>query len=140
MAKKISELTAATAPLDGTEQLEAVQSAASRSVPVSDIRNHAINDQTASYTAVLLDAWKWIRMDVAGANDFTIPPESSVAFPVGTTLRIRQVGAGQTTVVAGAGVTINSPETLKLLKQHSSALAVKVAADEWDLSGELEAV
>ena len=62
------------------------------------------NTQTASYTLVLGDAAKAIEMNVASANNLTVPPDSSVAFPVGTVLEVLQYGAGQTTIVAaGAG-------------------------------------
>jgi hypothetical protein len=92
----------------------------------------------ASYTLAIGDAAGYLRMDNAGANTVTVPPNSSVAFPVGTTIHIRQAGSGQTTVAAGSGVTITSPETLKLRKQHSAATVVKVATDAWEMMGDLE--
>lgn len=99
----------------------------------------SINTQTASYTLVSGDAEKYVRMNVGSANNLTVPPNSSVAFPTGTQVHVRQAGAGQTTVVAGSGVTINTPETLKLRKQQSTATLVKVATDTWELMGDLEA-
>lgn len=99
----------------------------------------AINTQTASYTLVIGDAEKYVRMNVASANNLTVPPNSSVSFATGTQIHVRQVGAGKTTIVAGSGVTINTPETLLLRKQKSSATLIKVATDEWDLMGDLEA-
>lgn len=99
-----------------------------------------LNTQTASYTLVLSDSYKYLRVDVATANNLTVPPNSSVAFSIGTQIHIRQIGVGQTTVVAGSGVTITTPETLKIRKQHSSVSLVKVATDTWDLLGDLEAL
>ena len=102
-----------------------------------------VNTQTASYTLVLADGKNtYVRMNVASANDLTVPPNASVAFPVGTVVTGRSVGAGQTTIVAGVGVTINAPNggTLVLTGQHSAFTLVKVAADEWDLTGDVEAV
>jgi len=100
-----------------------------------------LNNQTGtSYTLVLTDDSKYVRMNNAAANTLTVPLNSTVAFPIGTQMHIRQVGAGQTTL-AGAGspaVVINSSETLKLNKQHSTATLIKVATDEWDLLGDLE--
>lgn len=96
-----------------------------------------INNQTASYTAVLGDAGKLIRMNVASANNFTVPPHSSVAFPVGAVITVRQVGAGITTIVAGAGVTISSPSTLAIARQNGSVQLVQVANDAWDLMGDV---
>src|SRR5690606_19746147 len=98
-----------------------------------------VKSETGSYTLVLTDAGKWIRMNVASANDLTVPPNSSVAFPVGTEVHIEQAGAGQTTVVEDTGVTVNTSETLLLAKQFAVATLKKVAEDEWTLIGYLEA-
>jgi hypothetical protein len=62
-----------------------------------------------------------------------------VAFDNGTQIHVRQAGAGQTTIVAGSGVTITTPETLKLRKQHATATLVKISTDGWELMGDLEA-
>lgn len=99
----------------------------------------AINTKTTSYPLVLTDAEDAILMNVATANSLTVPPNSSVAFPVGTSILIAQKGAGLTTVVAGAGVTIRtrSPLTLALAGQYAQAALLKVATDEWYLSGDL---
>jgi hypothetical protein len=97
------------------------------------------NTQTASYTAVIADKDKLVEMNNASANNFTVPPNSSVAFEVGAQIRILQIGAGQTTVVAGAGVTINSTPGLKLRAQWSSATLIKRATDTWVLIGDLAA-
>jgi hypothetical protein len=98
-----------------------------------------VKTETASYTLVLADGGKWVRMSVASANDLTVPPNSSVAFPVGTEVHIENAGAGQTTVVAGSGVTVRTPETLKLAAQYAVATLKQVATDEWVLAGYLEA-
>lgn len=99
-----------------------------------------VNAQTGtSYTLVLADAFKLVTMANAAANTLTVPPNSSSAFPVGTRVDIGQDGAGQTTVVAGSGVTIRTPETLKLRKQWAKATLIKRATDTWDIEGNLEA-
>lgn len=97
-----------------------------------------INDETASYTAVLSD--EVVIMDNASANNFTVPPNSSVAFPVGCSLEVWQKGAGQTTIVAGSGVTIlyAATYTLKLNEQNSGCSLRKVATDTWRLIGDME--
>ena len=100
----------------------------------------AINAQVASYTAVLTDDGKIITMSVATANNFTVPPNSSVAFGIGTQLNIAQLGAGQTTLVAGAGVTLNSAGTkLKLGAQYAVATCVKTDTNTWFVVGNLSA-
>ena len=88
---------------------------------------------------MIADKDKLVEMNNASANNLTVPPNSSVAFAVGAQIRILQIGAGQTTVVAGAGVTINSTPGLKLRAQWSSATLIKRATDTWVLIGDLAA-
>jgi hypothetical protein len=96
------------------------------------------NTQTGTaYTLVLSDAGKVVERNSASANTTTIPPNSSVEFPVGTYLSVRQYGAGQSSIVAGAGVTINSyGGGLRLAGRFAEATLTKRAADEWVLTGE----
>jgi hypothetical protein len=97
------------------------------------------NSQTGtSYTLVITDAGKLVERNNAAANTLTVPPNSSVAFPVGTKIDIAQIGAGQTTIVAGSGVTINSAESkLAIGAQYGAATLVKRATDTWILIGNL---
>jgi hypothetical protein len=98
------------------------------------------NRQTGNYTLVLGDAGKVIEMNVAGANTLTVPPNSSVAFEIGTTLEGVQYGAGQTTITPGSGVTIRSSGgKLKTTAQYSSFTLRKIATNEWIAAGELSA-
>ena len=106
------------------------------SVVLSEIATSA---QTASYTLVAADRAKLVEMNVASANTITVPPNSSVAFPVGTKIDVLQVGAGQTTVTAGAGVTVNGTPGLKLRAQWSSVTLIKRATDTWVVVGDLTA-
>jgi len=100
----------------------------------------AINAQTATYTAVLTDDGKLITMSVATANNFTVPPNSSVAFGIGTQLNIAQLSTGATTIVAGAGVTLNSDGAkLKLNAQYAVATCVKTDTNTWFVVGNLKA-
>jgi hypothetical protein len=103
------------------------------------VGNQALeNAQTASYTLALTDAGKMVTMTVGSANNLTVPPNSSVAFPVNTRIDLLQYGTGQTTVVAGAGVTIySSGSKLKLSGQYSGASLWKKASDTWVLIGDI---
>ena len=92
-----------------------------------------------TYTTVLTDRSKLVTLDNASAVTVTIPPNSSVAYPTGTKIDLLAKGAGQVTVAAGAGVTVNSAQTLKLRAQWSAASVVKLATDTWVLVGDLEA-
>ena len=105
-------------------------------VQLSDLATSA---QTASYTLVLADRGKLVEMSNASANNLTVPLNSSVAYPTGTQINILQTGAGQTTVVATGGVTINATPGLKLRAQWSSATLIKRATDTWVLVGDLSA-
>jgi len=95
--------------------------------------------QTASYTLVLDDKNKIVEMSVSSANNLTVPPNSSVAFPVGSQINILQTGTGQTTVVAGSGVTVNATPGLKIRAQWSYATLIKRATDTWVLVGDISA-
>lgn len=96
------------------------------------------NTQTSSYTLVAGDALKTVEMNSASANNLTIPPNSSVAFGVGTVVYVRQYGAGNTTLVAGSGVTIRSRGgALRMAGQYAEAMLTKRATDEWVLSGDV---
>ena len=96
------------------------------------------NRQTANYTLVLADAAKVVEMNVATANTLTVPPNSSVAFAVGTVIEGVQWGAGQTTVTPGAAVTIRaSGGKLKTAAQYAQFALRKVATDEWIAAGDL---
>ena len=95
----------------------------------------AVNAQTGTtYTLVIGDAYlEGVRMTNASANTITIPPNSAVAFPVGTKILITQGGAGSTTIAAGAGVTINAPSTVTLAidEQWESRVCQKIQVNEW---------
>jgi hypothetical protein len=104
-----------------------------------------LNAQTATYTVVLADAdQKLVTMSVAGANDFQIPTNANVAFPVGTVINVIQIGAGQTTIkavtsgtttISSTGATATAP---KLRAQFSAASCIKVATDTWYVVGDIE--
>jgi hypothetical protein len=83
-----------------------------------------INDQTASYVAVVGDVGKRIVMNVATANTVTI---NNSIFGVGDTIFIACKGAGATTITAGAGVTINTSSSL-VLAQHGGGTLVALSA------------
>lgn len=98
------------------------------------------NQQTGSYTLVLTDGYDvGVAMNVGSANNLTIPPNSSVAFPVGTSILVYQEGAGLTSMVAGVGVTIlkRSPLTLNSAGQYAMWTIIKRATDTWILTGDL---
>ena len=104
-----------------------------------------LNDQTATYTAVLTDNRnKLVRMNVSTANDFLIPTNASVAFPIGSVINVTQLGTGQTTIkaVTSGTTTVTSTggtsTTPKLRARYSAASCIKVGTDTWLVVGDIE--
>ena len=103
-----------------------------------------LNARTATYTVVLTDNRnKLVTMSVAGANDFLIPTNANVAFPIGSVINVIQIGAGQTTIkaVTSGTTTISSTGASaiapKLRAQYSAASCIKVATDTWYVVGDI---
>lgn len=94
-----------------------------------------VNTQTASYTTVLADSGKVVEANSASALTFTIPPNSSVAYPVGAILNVTNINTGALTLAPGAGVTLQSPSGLRLTTQWASAALYQRAANVWVVSG-----
>jgi len=93
------------------------------------------NRQTASYTLVAGDADKLVEMNVASANNLTVPAST---FSAGTQILLAQYGSGQTTIVAGSGMTIRSNGgKLKLSAQYSGATLVFISGTEAYLFGDI---
>jgi hypothetical protein len=100
--------------------------------------NFIRNVKTDSHTLELDDAEELIEMDKATANTLTVPPYADAKIPVGTSIMVVQKGAGQTSIAAGAGVTIRSSGSkLKLSGQYSGATLTKVGTNEWYLFGDI---
>jgi hypothetical protein len=92
----------------------------------------------STYTLLLTDAGKEIESTNATSLALTIPPNSSVAFPVGTQIEITQAAAGQITFTPGSGVTMNSRGGAnKTYGLWSVAYLRKRATDAWVLSGDV---
>jgi hypothetical protein len=99
-----------------------------------------IIQKTASYTlSALSERDSLIEVASASATTITIPLNSAVAYPVGTSLDILQTSTGQVTIGATAGVTVNSTPGLKLRTQWSSATLFKRAENTWVVIGDLSA-
>jgi len=99
------------------------------------------NSKSAAYTLVLADAQKHIFHPSADttARTWTIPANSSVAYPIGTALTfVNQNAAGVITIaittdtmrLAGAGTTGS-----RTLAANGVATAMKVTSTEWIISG-----
>lgn len=100
------------------------------------------NAKSTNYTLVLSDSGKHIHHPLADttARVWTIPANSSVAYPIGTALTFtNDAGAGEVII------TINSPDVLVLagtsstgsrtLAEAGVATALKIASTRWIISG-----
>ena len=94
-----------------------------------------ISAKTASYTLVATDNGKIITMNVATANNLTVPASLAVGF----NCTVIQLGAGQTTIVASS-TTLNSYQGyLKISGQHGSASIVSYTSNVYNVAGSLSA-
>jgi hypothetical protein len=134
-----------TAGTGDPEDLTAAQAAAivqgdGLTVDLAGFRGIPQNSQSAAYTLVAADAGKHIYHPSSDANarTFTIPANSSVAFPIGTAVTFvnetsQVVSIAITTdtlVLAGAGTT-----GTRSLAQYGVATAIKVTSTRWIISG-----
>lgn len=102
-----------------------------------------LNAQTGTtYTFVLTDNRnKLITASNASAQTYTIPLNSSVAFPIGSIINVIQIGAGQVTIQGASGVTVastgNTATAPKIRAQYSAASCIKVGTDSWYVVGDI---
>jgi hypothetical protein len=99
-----------------------------------------INAQTGTtYTFVAADAGKLVTSSNGSAQTITIPPNSSVAFAIGTQIIVQNIGSGNATLAQGSGVTIQSKDSNKEIDgQFAAATCIKTATDTWSLIGALK--
>jgi len=103
-------------------------------------KNIPQNSQSAAYTLVLSDAGKHIFHPSTDANarTFTIPANSSVAYPIGTaitfvnmTSQVVTIAINTDTMYLSAAGTTGS----RSLAQYGSATAIKMTSTTWLISG-----
>ena len=99
------------------------------------------NSKSAAYTLVLADSGKHIFHPSADttARTFTIPANSSVAYPIGTAITfVNQNGAGVVTIAITTDTMRLSPAGTtgsRTLAANGSATCIKVTSTEWLISG-----
>lgn len=157
---KISDLSA-NGTLDGTELVELVQSGSNVKALLSAIKTYIVNGYltaataastyatTSSLTNGLLanltptintqtgtsytlltadnDGKSYVRM--TNASDNTVTITTALTIPVS----ISQRGTGTTTLVAGAGVTLNG--TLAFTAQHQTKTVIPLGSGVFDVVG-----
>ena len=97
-----------------------------------------IVEKADSFIFALTEASDFIKCTKGTAMTATVPPNTDVAFVIGTEIEITQYGAGTVTFAEGSGVTINSPgSNLVINGQYIIVKLKKIGTDEWLLSGDL---
>ena len=96
--------------------------------------------KTANYTlSATSERDSLIEVDSTDPVTITIPTNSAVGFPVGTTLDILGTNTGLITIAGDTGVTVNATPGLKLRTRWSSATLFKRAENSWVVFGDLSA-
>ena len=126
-------VTAAKVAADVATQAELDAVSASVAGKANAVRTVTVKASVGN-TGVIGDAGCYLRF--TGTNPtYTVPPNSAVAFPVGTQID-GMSSATAMTLVQGSGVTINRARTLVTLGAKSGWTLIKVATDEWDTHGD----
>lgn len=101
------------------------------------------NTQSGNYTLVIGDAGKHIYCTNTGSQTITIPTNASVAFPVGATIRLINIGTGNA-VIGASGITLYKTGSATALSgsymvpSGGSATFTKVATNSWWVDGSFE--
>jgi hypothetical protein len=103
-------------------------------------RNIPQNSQSAAYTLVLADSGKHIFHPVGDntARTFTIPANSSVAYPIGTAITFINMAVADVTIAITTDTLTLSPAGTsgsRTLATNGSATCVKITSTEWLISG-----
>ena len=103
-------------------------------------KNIPQNSKSAAYTLVLTDAGKHIFHPVGDntARTFTIPANSSVAYPIGTAITFINMAVADVTIaITSDTLNLASEGTTgsRTLAQYGVATAIKMVATNWIISG-----
>ena len=129
-----------TTPALGTPASGTLSSCTVDGTDAVGFRNIPINSQSTAYTLVLADSGKTILHPASDANarTFTIPANSSVAYPIGTAVTFINMTSQVVTIaittdtmyLSDAGTTGS-----RSLAQYGSATAIKITSTNWLISG-----
>jgi hypothetical protein len=101
--------------------------------PVSSV---AINAQSAAYTLTATDKSKMVVLTSASTANITVPPS---VFSQGDIVFMARLGAGATSLVAGAGVTISATPGLVFRAQNSVTAIICTGSNTFIATGDLSA-
>jgi hypothetical protein len=126
-------------PILGTPTSGNLSSCTADGTDAVGFKNIPQNAQTGSYTLVLADSGKHIyHASGAGAATYTIPANSSVAFPIGTAITF----VNMSTTSISIAITTDTMYLAKdgttgtrTLANYGSATALKLTSTTWLISG-----
>jgi hypothetical protein len=129
-----------TTPIIGTPTSGTLSSCTVDGTDAVGFRSLPVNSQSTAYTLVLTDSGKVIFHPVGdnNARTFTIPANSSVAYPIGTALTfINMAVAAVTIAITTDTLTLSSAGTTgsRTLAQYGSATCIKITSTSWLISG-----
>ena len=129
-----------TTPVLGTPSSGNLTSCTADGTDAVGFKNIPQNSQSAAYTLVLSDAGKHIYHPSTDANarTFTIPANSSVAYPIGTAISFVNMTSQVVTIaittdtmyLGGTGTTGS-----RSLAQYGTATALKLTSTTWIITG-----
>jgi len=129
-----------TTPVLGTPTSGTLSNCTVDGTDAVGFRNIPQNSQSAAYTLVLADAGKHIFHPSGDANarTYTIPANSSVAYPIGTAVTfINMTSQVVTIAITTDTMYLSSAGTTgsRSLAQYGSATAIKMTSTTWLISG-----
>lgn len=97
-----------------------------------------INAQSSSFTFVAADQFRETSQSSASGTTATIPPNSSVPYPLDAHLPLFTTGAGTVTWTAGAGVTlVGRASAFKTAGTYAYTMAIQIVTDTWLITGDV---
>lgn len=130
--------------LGGTERFLASQSGGTINATPSQLSAYGntlnISTQTDNYTLALSDFAtadgkpSLLLMNKASAVTVTVPPNGTIAIPIGKQIAIKGIGAGLVTIAQGAGVTVTaSAGALSSRDVGQTVVLTKTGTNTWYL-------
>jgi hypothetical protein len=100
-------------------------------------KNLLVSDSLGSVILSLNNTRRVLRVPGSGTYTITVPPQSDVAWPNGSYVRILRNGTGTVTIVPGTGVTINNQHgSLAIARQYGHVDLVRISSNQWILIGD----
>ena len=129
-----------TTPVLGTPTSGTLSACTVDGTDAVGFRNIPQNSQSAAYTLILADSGKHIFHPVGdnNARTFTIPANSSVAYPIGTAITFINMAVANVTIAITTDTLTLSPAGTtgsRTLATNGSATCIKITSTSWLISG-----